>query len=217
MPSYEHNCESVIITLLQAQSALSALNTASGIVHFDTQAQTSATSIDRITVKASPREPELIGPRGEPVMYAVNVEVAVILATNNVTTLETYIDAIQAATTGQVASISAANPTVITTVRPHGFGTSGTLALTVAQSVGGSASINGAHTATLTGASTFTLPVNVTSAGTGGSFAPTSFITQCASLFPNGGPLLYDTPDGTHEAGDSDRTRSKLFRLVFNA
>lgn len=217
MATAEYNAESLIITLLQAQNALATINASSGIVHGDVATQTLATSLDRIVVKAAPREVEVMNPSGAPMVFAIDVEVTVYLATNNVTTLETYLDAVAASITGQVLTISVASPTVITTVRPHGFGSSGTLAITVGRSAGGTPSINGAHTATLTGASTFTLPVNVTSAGTGGEFCPTAAVTQAASLFPNGLQGIFDTDDGERDNQDNERVRSKTFRVLFNA
>ncbi len=66
-----------------------------------------------------------------------------------------------------ILTSSVANPTTITTSRPHGLDTGQTV---VIQSHSGSTpSINGSHTVTMTGLYTFTIPVNVTVAGTGGS------------------------------------------------
>lgn len=66
-----------------------------------------------------------------------------------------------------VATSSAANPSVITTSAPHGF-TSGET-VTIAGHSGSTPVINGAHVATVTGPTTFTIPVNVSVGGTGGT------------------------------------------------
>jgi hypothetical protein len=76
-----------------------------------------------------------------------------------------------------IATSSEASPTVITTTAPHLQGSSGTKLVTIAGHVGSTPAINGSHTATMTGPSTFTLPVEVTVAGTGGTvtFPATSY------------------------------------------
>lgn len=149
MSTHEYNAETLEIALLAAQTDLAALNTATGIVHFDKQAQTSASTIDRIVVESSPREISVFGLReGVPKIYAVDVKVTVILATNNVTTMDTYIAAVEAANTGT---------------------------------------------------------------------PPAGVVTSAASLFPNGGPLIDSTSDGDRAAEPNERTRSKVFRFVFNA
>jgi len=76
-----------------------------------------------------------------------------------------------------ITSSSVANPTVITTTAPHGQGSSGTKQVTIAGHTGSTPAVSGAYTATMTGASTFTVPVNVTVGGTGGTvtFPATSY------------------------------------------
>lgn len=66
-----------------------------------------------------------------------------------------------------ITSSSVANPTVVTTATPHGWA-SGQL-VRIAGHTGSTPTINGDRTATVTGASTFTVPVNVTVGGTGGT------------------------------------------------
>lgn len=100
MSTPEFNCETLEIALLAAQGSLAAL-LPNGIVHFDKLEQTSATNIDRIVVEASPREIAIMGQRaGVPALYAVNVKVTVILVTNDPTTMDAYIAAVEAANTG---------------------------------------------------------------------------------------------------------------------
>lgn len=68
-----------------------------------------------------------------------------------------------------VVSSSVANPSVITTTQPHGFTAGASVSVVIQSHTGSTPSINGTHTATITGLRTFTIPVNVTVAGTGGS------------------------------------------------
>ncbi|MCU0250216.1 MAG: hypothetical protein MUE61_08415 [Vicinamibacterales bacterium] len=70
--------------------------------------------------------------------------------------------------TGSITSSSVANPTVITTGAAHGLTTGDSVV--IAGHTGSTPSINGTYTATVTGTSTFTIPVNVSVGGTGGTF-----------------------------------------------
>lgn len=65
-----------------------------------------------------------------------------------------------------VSSASVANPTVITTSAPHGLTTGQSVYISGATTT---ASINGLNVVTVTGASTFTIPVNVSSFTSGGT------------------------------------------------
>lgn len=67
-----------------------------------------------------------------------------------------------------ITSSSIANPTTITTPVPHGLTTGDTVIIT--GHAGSTPTINGERTVTVTGANTFTIPVNVTGGGTGGQF-----------------------------------------------
>lgn len=97
----QYNCESVFIACLALQADLAALNTAGGIVHFDTAEQTSKTSIDRIVVEAMPRTVLVKGyDPNHPVLWSVKLKVEVRMATNNPTLLDTYVAAIHAAMSG---------------------------------------------------------------------------------------------------------------------
>ncbi len=69
-----------------------------------------------------------------------------------------------------ITSSSVGNPTTITTTAPHGLGGTGSTALVrIAGHAGSTPSLNNEYTATVTGTSTFTVPVDVTVAGTGGT------------------------------------------------
>lgn len=71
--------------------------------------------------------------------------------------------------TTPITSNTQANPTVITTPNPHGL-TSGDIIL-IAGNTGSNAAINGERVATVISATTFSVPVNCTTAGgTGGTF-----------------------------------------------
>lgn len=65
-----------------------------------------------------------------------------------------------------ITSSSVANPTTITTPRPHGLTTGDSIV--ISGHAGSTPSINGTRTVTVTGPTTFTIPVNVTVAGAGG-------------------------------------------------
>src|SRR5689334_12787346 len=65
-----------------------------------------------------------------------------------------------------IVSSSVANPTVITTRTNHGFTSGQTVDIT--GHAGSTPAISGSYVVTVTGLKTFTIPVNVTVAGTGG-------------------------------------------------
>lgn len=67
-----------------------------------------------------------------------------------------------------ITSSSVANPSVITTAAAHGLTTG--MTVLIAGHAGSSPSINGEQTVTVTSTTTFTIPVNVTVGGTGGTF-----------------------------------------------
>lgn len=74
-----------------------------------------------------------------------------------------------------ITSNSLANPTVVTTPVPHGLATGQVILISGVST--SSPTINGERTVTVTGANTFTVPVNVTTAGTGGSFVKCSTVS----------------------------------------
>ncbi len=78
-------------------------------------------------------------------------------------------------TVATIATSSVANPTVITTTAPHGLVSGDTVV--IAGHVGSTPAIGGAYVVTVTGATTFTIPVNVTVGGTGGTATRTSSAT----------------------------------------
>lgn len=66
---------------------------------------------------------------------------------------------------------SAATTTVVTTTLPHGIVSGVEFQVVISEVSGSTPNINGTFTATSTGANTFTIPVNVTVPGTGGTYA----------------------------------------------
>jgi hypothetical protein len=96
-----------------------------------------------------------------------------------------------------IASISTGNPCTVTTTAPHGYGTTGTTESVAISGVTGGIftpsinSNNNTHTVTITGANTFTVPVNCTSiAGINLSNAVFSVV-----FYNNGGPDDTDKRD----------------------
>ena len=74
-------------------------------------------------------------------------------------------------TTATIDTSSQASPTVITTVSPHGFSTGA--AVFIAGHVDAVPTVNGLWTISAASGSTFTIPVAVTTAGTGGTVSVT--------------------------------------------
>lgn len=74
-----------------------------------------------------------------------------------------------------VSSSSVADPSVITCAAPHNFTTGQTI--TIAGHSGATPDINADHIVTVVDSLTFTIPVNVTVGGTGGTAIPEHFVT----------------------------------------
>ena len=83
----------------------------------------------------------------------------------------------------EILTSSVANPTVVTTRVAHGLTTGNTVVIQF--HTGSTPEINGVYTATVTGTTTFTIPVNVTTAGTWGAVVKrttSSVDTTCAAM-----------------------------------
>ncbi len=92
-------------------------------------------------------------------------------------------DRIQFDATGSVSSSSVANPTTITTTAAHGL-TTGNI-VTISGHSGSTPDINNSYTVTVLTTTTFTIPVNVTVGGTGGTWtldAPISGVLISADV-----------------------------------
>jgi hypothetical protein len=85
-----------------------------------------------------------------------------------------------AGTARPILSSSVANPTVVTLDSAHGQTASSTFLVRIAGHTGSTPDLNGEHTATATGAATFTVPVAVTTGGTGGTAQRFTLINTAA-------------------------------------
>lgn len=86
--------------------------------------------------------------------------------------------------TVNISTIGTGSPGIINTVTPHGLTNGQTV--TIAAVVGGTPVINGNHIVTVTDTDTFTIPVNITVAGTGGTVSgPERVGTATATLKPS--------------------------------
>lgn len=113
-----------------------------------------------------------------------NGKVLLVIETNNRVTVLRDLD---------VTSVSAANPAVVTTASAHGL-TSG-VAVILRGVTGSTPDVNGTqYTITVTGATTFTIPVNVTVAGTGGNLG--NFPINNGNLTYMNGRLYVMNSDG---------------------
>ena len=109
---------------------------------------------------------------------------------------------VPSATTVAITSSSVANPTVITTTAPHGLTVGDVVQVIIAGHSGSTPTINGTRLATVTGASTFTIPVNVSVGGTGGTVAIPPF--TWVYLLEKGAPTLvpYTVETGSETSQD---------------
>lgn len=98
------------------------------------------------------------------VLHALTTETAD--ANTEATSVDNTADTTQIAVA--ITSSSVANPSVITTAVPHNLTTGDTVL--IAGHSGSTPTINGERTVTVISATTFSIPVNVTVGGTGGSF-----------------------------------------------
>lgn len=80
-----------------------------------------------------------------------------------------------------------ANPTVVTTLTPHGLTTGA--AITIAGNTGSSPVINGAQTATVISPTSFSVAVNNTVAGTGGTWVLTTPVYPTVQYYDANGTL----------------------------
>lgn len=99
-----------------------------------------------------------------------------------------------------ITSSSIATATVITTALPHGLASADEVA--IVGHTGSTPSINGRHLVTVIAANTFSIPVAVTVAGTGGGFTATSFENRAFKPPALSTPyqqvnILFAAPDNT--------------------
>lgn len=86
--------------------------------------------------------------------------------------------------TGTITSNSIANPTVITFSKPQPFATGDTV--TIVGNITSSPSINGSYVVTKLTTTTFSIPVNVTTGGTGGTVANFVTVAEITKAGPPG-------------------------------
>lgn len=204
--SYENSTETVILALLAGQSAI-------GAVAMKSEDANGRPGMDRIIVIAAPEQPALLSSDGARVRaWKIPVTIEQNLVTRDAATMDVWTTAIERAINGAyIATIATGSPAPITTANPHGFATG--LSVTILGSSGGTPSINGTHTITVTGATTFTIPVNVTVAGSGGQIVPAAAITAAAAAFPNGF-RIENAPDGSRENEDNTRVRIQAYEVI---
>lgn len=109
-----------------------------------------------------------------------------------------------------VTSSSVANPSVITADEAHGLETGDVV--TIASHSGSTPDINGEHTVTKIDATTFSIPVNVTTGGTGGTVQRTSSreVADSELSFTDTDPTLQTSPALTLAAGVSVKMQVKV-------
>lgn len=103
-----------------------------------------------------------------------------------------------------ISTSSVANPSVITVSAPHSITVGQNFVVTIAGHSGSTPSINGEYLATATGASAFTIPVNVTVGGTGGTA-----VTPCYKsgvTYAQGTTIQVDSPTFTFIASGVNLT-----------
>lgn len=114
-----------------------------------------------------------------------------------------------------ISSSSIAASTVITTPTPHGLMTG--MDIYISGHTGSTPTINGARIVTVLSANTFSIPVTVTVAGTGGAFTLTSFenrpFTPPSPFIPY--QQAYLLPAQPDDLGFSDKYREKgIFQIT---
>lgn len=108
---------------------------------------------------------------------------------------------------GYIASCTIANPTELATYIPHKLVTG--MMVRIAGNTGSTPTINGDFQITVTGNSTFTIPVNVTVNGTGGTFEA---LTQ---IYESTGTTVY-TATGLAETGSPSYSMIKTGHRVYS-
>ena len=113
-----------------------------------------------------------------------------------------------------VTSSSVANPSIITTTVPHGLTVGGsTQKVLISGHSGATPSINAEHVATYISATTFSIPVNVTVGGTGGTLVRTNTIEGGVGYLQVTALTTFTNFVATIEDSDDDVTYNSL--IVF--
>lgn len=128
-------------------------------------------------VSGAGNDPAVPGATGIMVTISTNADAAAVAtATQSAITAAagTYFTVTVTSENINIATISVANPTVVTTTDPHGLANGDSVTITGSNST---PSIDGTWTATVTGPYSFTVPVNVTVGGNAGSFPVINLLT----------------------------------------
>lgn len=115
---------------------------------------------------------------------------------------------------GVIVSTSVANPTVVTTAAPHGLVTGQKIVIAGDNST---PALNGAQTVTVVTATTFTVPVNVTNAGTAGTFVHANTIGGAAGYVSCSALTLGGYDDATVKIQHSQDNVTFVDLLTFTA
>lgn len=105
--------------------------------------------------------------------------------------------------TSTISSNSIANPTIVTTTAPHNLGSIGLVRkIKISGNTGSSPDINGNYEATVVSATEFSIPINVTTGGTGGTLVTLddylSIISNITGTITNigiGNPTIITSPN----------------------
>lgn len=162
-------CDDVVFPLLPATAQFGATMTGAGESPPVTTAATGtgvfalvldsifSHRVDVVAIDSPTRAHIHLGPAGVNGAIIVTLFEGVVACTQNVDTALT------------IDSSSVGNPTTIYVAGEHGLTVASTPRFLIAGHSGSTPDLNGEHLATVTGDSTFTVPVNVTVAGTGGT------------------------------------------------
>lgn len=113
-----------------------------------------------------------------------------------------------------ITSNTLANPTVVTTTVPHGL-TSGQVIL-ISGVATSDPTINGEQTVTVTSPTTFTVPVNVTTGGTGGSFVKCSTVNGAYGFLQVSACSGFTNFVGTFQDSADNSTYATLMAMTDN-
>lgn len=116
-----------------------------------------------------------------------------------------------------ITSSSVANPSIITTTVPHGLTVGGTTQkVLISGHSGATPSINSEHIATYISATTFSIPVNVTVGGTGGTLVRTNTIEGGVGYLQVTSVTTFTNFIGTIKDSDDDITYNNLIVFTDN-
>jgi hypothetical protein len=127
-------------------------------------------------VSSAGNDPALPGKTGIQVSLTTNDDAATVASQTSAAILGATSDfsITTTSSTINISNISVANPTLVTTLTPHGLATGDTITISGSNST---PSIDGSQTVTVLNSTQFTVPVDVTVAGSAGSFTISNLLT----------------------------------------